>query len=114
MTDAALILPPNLSTPPTQPTAAELARRANIQRTAQDFEASFLSIMFQQMFSGVETGGEFGGGQAEAMVRSFLTDAMGRQVARAGGIGVSSAVAAEMIRMQEAQAAAAQAQGASS
>ena len=98
---------------PTPPTAAEMARRANIQRTAQDFEASFLSSMFQQMFSGLSTDGEFGGGQAETMWRSFLTDAMGRQVARAGGIGVSAAIASEMIRLQASETAA-QTQGSAS
>lgn len=89
------------------PVTLSPAQQARIRDTANQFEQSFLSSMFQSMFAGVRTDGAFGGGQAEGMWRSMLTDAMARQVVRTGGIGVSAAVAREMIRMQSAAAEAA-------
>ena len=80
--------------------AAELAKRGRIKETAEAFEASFLSTMFQEMFAGVETSEPFGGGEAETTLRSFLTEAFAKQVARAGGVGVSDAVAREMLKLQ--------------
>ena len=78
----------------------EAAKRAAIAKTAQSFEASFLSTMFGEMFQGVQTAPPFGGGEGETAFRSFLTDTMGKAVTRRGGIGLSKVVAQEMLRMQ--------------
>ena len=56
--------------------------------------------MLRQMFEGVDTAGPFGGGQGEAMFKSFLTDAMAKQMTKSGGIGVAAAVQREMLKMQ--------------
>lgn len=90
----------SLLVPTAQPTAAELAKRGQIKRTAQEFEASFLSVMMQQMFTGISTDGPFGGGAGEEMFRSVLTDAMAKQVTKAGGIGVATSVEHEMLKLQ--------------
>ncbi len=79
---------------------AELAKRTQIRETAQKFESQFLSIMFQQMFEGVETSGPFGGGPGEKMFRSLMTDAMAKNVAAGGGVGVADSVGREMLKMQ--------------
>jgi Rod binding domain-containing protein len=97
---APVVVPPGLTAAPGAASAAELARRGQIKQTAQDFEASFLSVMMQQMFAGVSTDGPFGGGQGEAMFRSVLTDAMAKQVVRTGGIGVAASVEREMLKLQ--------------
>jgi Rod binding domain-containing protein len=97
---APVVIPPTLTATPAAATAADLARRGKIKQTAQDFEASFLSGMMQQMFAGVSSDGPFGGGQGEAMFRSVLTDAMAKQVVRTGGIGVGAAVEREMLKLQ--------------
>ena len=76
----------------------ELAR---MKKTAQDFEAGFLSMMLKPMFEGLKTDGPFGGGDAEATWRSFMVDAMAKQTARAGGIGLADTVMSEMIKLQE-------------
>ncbi len=86
--------------PATPASAAELARRGQIKETARTFEASFLSSMLQQMFAGVESDGPFGGGQGEAMFRSFLTEAMAKQMAKGGGVGLAASVEREMLKMQ--------------
>jgi Rod binding domain-containing protein len=80
--------------------AAELARRGDIAKTAADFESTFLSNMLQTMFEGVTTSPPFGGGAGEDMWKSFMADAMAKQMTKAGGIGVSKAVAREMLRLQ--------------
>jgi peptidoglycan hydrolase FlgJ len=80
--------------------AAELAKRGQVKETAQKFEASFLSSMMQEMFEGVETAAPFGGGQGETMFRSFLTDAISKQMAKSGGIGIAAQVQREMLKMQ--------------
>ena len=67
-----------------------------VSKTAQAFEASFLSVMLGQAFSGVEASAPFGGGQGEAMYKSLLTDAFAKSMAQRGGIGVSKAIAAEL------------------
>lgn len=81
-------------------TAGADARRTAIKQSAQAFESSFLSSMLGEMFKGVSTDGEFDGGEGEAMFRSFMTDAMGKQIAKAGGVGVAASVQREMLKLQ--------------
>lgn len=80
--------------------AEDKAKRAKIRTTAETFEASFLSVMMQQMFEGVKTSEPFGGGNGEEMFKSVLTDAMSKQVTKAGGIGLASTIQREMLKMQ--------------
>ncbi|MFP5448820.1 MAG: rod-binding protein [Alphaproteobacteria bacterium] len=79
---------------------AELAKRGQIEKTAEDFEAAFLSIMMQQMFTASEVSAPFGGGQAENQFRSFLTEAFARETTKSGGIGLADTVAREMLKLQ--------------
>jgi Rod binding domain-containing protein len=88
----------NLLKPVAQPTAD--ADPAKIRKTAQDFEASFLSVMFNQMFEGVSTAAPFGGGMGEQAFRSFLTDAMAKSMVQQGGIGMSDQIARELMKLQ--------------
>jgi Rod binding domain-containing protein len=71
-------------------------------RTAIDFEAFFLAQVLDGMFAGLATDGPFGGGHAEAVYRSLLTQELGRSLAAAGGFGIADAVKREIIRLQEA------------
>ena len=81
-------------------TARDAAKRAKIAETAKNFEASFVSVMMQQMFEGVKTSEPFGGGNGEEMFKSMLTDAMSKEVTKSGGIGLSSTIQREMLKMQ--------------
>jgi len=81
-------------------TAKDAAKRAKIKETATTFESSFMSVMMQQMFEGVKTSEPFGGGNGEEMFKSMLTDAMSKQVTKAGGIGLASTIQREMLKMQ--------------
>jgi len=96
---APIAVSPALLAATPQQTAADLAR-SRVKTAAQDFEAQFLSIMFQQMFAGLKTDGPFGGGEGEEMFRSLMTEAMGKQVAKAGGIGLAETVQREILKLQ--------------
>ena len=90
------VSPDPLRSAPTAPTGAT---REKIAKTAKDFESSFLSVMLGQMFQGVGEG-EFSGGQGAQMFRSFLMDAMSKNITKAGGIGVADSVQREMLKLQ--------------
>ncbi len=70
-------------------------------QAAEQFEAVFLAQMLQPMFAGIDTNGPFGGGHGEQVFRSLMIQEYGRLMTRAGGIGVSEQVMAEMLKMQE-------------
>ncbi|MBL8556313.1 MAG: rod-binding protein [Phenylobacterium sp.] len=78
----------------------EATMRARARDAAEKFEGQFLSIMLQQMFEGVKTDGPFGGGVGEEMFRSLMTEQMGRQMTRTGGIGLADTVQREILKMQ--------------
>ena len=96
------VSPDLLRAVPTAPTAADAASTARMRKTAEDFEASFLSQMLKPMFEGLSTDGPFGGGEAEGTWRSFMLDAIAKTTVKAGGIGLADTVMSEMLKMQEA------------
>lgn len=83
---------------PVTPSPENMTREA-----AVDFEAFFLSQMFSEMFSGIETDPVFGGGAGEDVFRSMMIQQFGKSVAQSGGIGIADAVMREMIALQEDQ-----------
>ena len=83
---------------PTNPVASAAAR-TRIDKTAHEFEASFLSVMLGQMFEGVKTT-TFGGGEGEDAFKSFLTDAMAKSISKRGGVGISKLLTSEMLKIQ--------------
>lgn len=85
---------------PGSPPPAEASQRAKIRQAAEQFEAQFLSIMLQPMFEGTNAEAPFGGGFGEEMFRSVLTEAMGKQMAKRGGIGLADTVQREMLKLQ--------------
>jgi len=70
-----------------------------IRKTATEFETSFLEVMLGEMFKDVSAGG-FGGGQAEDMVKSFMTDAFARSMTKAGGVGLAKQMTHELLKLQ--------------
>ena len=80
--------------------AASPEQLGRIRRTSHEFEAQLIGQMLQPMFDGLSSDGEFDGGQAEGTWRGFMVDAMGKQMARAGGLGIAHSVQREMLKMQ--------------
>lgn len=76
---------------------------AQARKTAQDFEAFFLSQVLQPMFAGLDTAPPFGGGAAEKVWQSLLVDQYGKSMAESGGIGIADSVQREILRAQEIQ-----------
>lgn len=96
------LLPPGLEKPQTAlPPTANLKNRAAIAKAAQEYESVFLQEMLSHMFSGIGTDGMFGGGHNEEIYRSMLTKEYAQKLAQNGGLGISKALQAEMIRLQE-------------
>jgi|HubBroStandDraft_1064217.scaffolds.fasta_scaffold228331_2 flagellar protein FlgJ len=102
MSSLSLITPPvdAATQGATAASAADLAKRGQVHQTAQNFEASFLTSMLQTMMSSVSTSPPFGGGEGEDMWKGFLAEAMAKDMAKRGGIGVSNAVEREMLKLQ--------------
>ena len=99
MTD--LAVSPDLLRRPVGPTAG--GDMARMRAAAAQFESQFLAQMLRPVFDALPTDGPFGGGEGEAMWRSFMVDAMAEQTVKAGGLALSDAILAEMIRLQEAR-----------
>jgi peptidoglycan hydrolase FlgJ len=79
---------------------AEMKIKSKAKAAAQDFESMFLNTMFQEMQTGIEGDGPFGGSGALKVWRSFLTDQYAKTFARAGGIGIAGHVYQELLRQQ--------------
>jgi flagellar protein FlgJ len=79
------------------------ASKAKAKAASQDFEAVFINSMFQQMFTGIQGEGPFGGDGATGVWRSFLTDEYSKSFARAGGIGIADQVYRSLMAHQEIQ-----------
>ncbi|MDX1739129.1 MAG: rod-binding protein [Alphaproteobacteria bacterium] len=74
-----------------------------IRKTAEDFEAVFLTQMVEQMFSSLSTDGPFGGGHGEKVFRSMMAQEYGKVMAANGGVGIADDVQREMLKLQEAR-----------
>jgi Rod binding domain-containing protein len=75
---------------------------AKARAAAVDFEAVFLNSMFNEMFTGIDGEGPFGGNGANGVWRSFLTEEYAKSFARAGGVGITDHVYRSLIAQQEA------------
>lgn len=71
------------------------------EKSAEDFEAFFLTRMMESMFEGVSTNGMFGGGNAEKIYRSMLLDEYGKEMAKVGCVGVKDWVMRSVLELQE-------------
>lgn len=76
--------------------------KAKARASATDFEAVFLSSMFNQMFAGLDGEGPLGGSGGAGVWRSFLSDEYSKTFAKAGGIGIADHVYRSLIAQQEA------------
>jgi peptidoglycan hydrolase FlgJ len=79
---------------------AEMKIKGKAKAAAQNFEAMFLNTMFQEMQTGIDGDGPFGGSGALKVWRSFLTNQYATTFAKAGGIGIADHVYQELLRQQ--------------
>jgi peptidoglycan hydrolase FlgJ len=74
--------------------------KAKAKAASEKFEAMFLNSMFQQMFTGMDGDGPFGGSGALKVWRSFLTDEYAKTFAKTGGLGIASHVYDQLLKHQ--------------
>jgi flagellar protein FlgJ len=111
---APMLAPPTLAAPAATSLARSVARDATTgadakpgtatkaRTAAVNFEAQFLNSMFNQMLTGIDGDGPFGGGPAVGVWRSFLTEQYAKSFAKAGGIGIADKVYHALLAQQEA------------
>jgi len=84
--------------------AAHSAKAAqNAEKNAklgQEFESMALSQLLAPMWDGLKTDGPFGGGQGEEAMRSFYVDAIAKEMAKKGGVGISTMMQKELLKLQ--------------
>ena len=81
-------------------TQATLKAKGKAKESAENFEAMFLSNMFQEMFTGVDGDGPAGGSGALKIWRSFMIDNYAKTFAKAGGIGIAGSVYDALLKQQ--------------
>ena len=81
-------------------TQVQAALKSKAKGAATNFESMFLSNMFQQMFTGIDGDGPFGGSGALKIWRSFMTDQYAKSFAKAGGIGIAGMVYDTLLKQQ--------------
>jgi flagellar protein FlgJ len=93
------ILPP---TPPLPASTLPPERVSKLMQGAKDFEAMALGQLLEPMFETIDAAhSQFGGGEAEASWQPMLVDAIGKQIAAHGGLGIAAPVFAAMLHAQE-------------
>ena len=80
--------------------AAHTKNAAKNAELGQKFESMALSNLLSPMWDGLSTDGPFGGGQAEGTMRSFYVDAIAKEMTKKGGIGISSMMQKELLKLQ--------------
>ncbi|WP_106752961.1 rod-binding protein [Pannonibacter carbonis] len=80
---------------------AQDAAKAKVKQAAQSYEAVFLNTMLQSMFTGIEEGGAWGGGQGSETWQGLLIDEFAKNIAARGGIGIAATVERELLALQE-------------
>jgi flagellar protein FlgJ len=76
------------------------ASDAQIDKASKDFEAMFATQMIQPMFESVPVNSAFGGGHGEEVMRTFILQEYGKQIAKTGRLGIAPQIKSEMLRAQ--------------
>jgi flagellar protein FlgJ len=82
------------------PVASKDLKMQQIEESAKDFEAMFMSEMLKPIFESVEVNETFGGGKGEEIFRGFIRDEYAKNYAATGGIGIAALVKEQLIQMQ--------------
>lgn len=91
---------------PHAPAPAQLAtpQGQKLWKAAREFEGMALGALLEPMFATIDQSKSvFGGGASEETWRPMLTQAVAKQVASAGGLGIAVPVFNQLLRQQEAQ-----------
>lgn len=92
------------SSSPSPSPSLDPAAYARARQQAEELEGVFLHMLVKQMFSAIETGGDFGGGFGEETWRSMQAEQLAQSMAEAGGIGLADQIMADLVGVQAAAA----------
>jgi len=81
-------------------TATHASKGQDTGKLGLDFESMVLSQLISPMFEGLSTDGPFGGGEGEEAMKSFYIDAIGKEMAKHGGVGISAMMQKELLKLQ--------------
>jgi|JI10StandDraft_1071094.scaffolds.fasta_scaffold205481_4 flagellar protein FlgJ len=87
----------------TPPSKVSPRDAAGIAKVAEDFEAFFAGLVFDEISSDIEPDPVTGGGEGEAMFKSLLNQEFGKSVARTHGLGIADIVQRQLLQLQEVQ-----------
>jgi len=76
---------------------------AGIAKVAEDFEAFFAGLVFDEISSDIEPDPLTGGGEGETMFKSLLNQEFGKSVARTHSLGIADVVQRQLLQLQEVQ-----------
>ncbi len=96
MLDPALQMGSNAAPGKTMPRNA-----AGIAKVAEDFEAFFAGLVFDEMSSDIEPDPITGGAEGEAMFKSLLNQEFGKSIARTHALGIADVVQRQLLQYQE-------------
>ena len=85
----------NGATPATNPPSVK-----NAEKTAEEFEAVFLSQFLKSMTQDLGGAGSVAGDGGE-VYRDMFTQEVAKMISRSGGIGVADVILQEMLKVQE-------------
>lgn len=74
---------------------------AGITKVAEDFEAFFAGLVFDEMSSDIEPDPVTGGGEGESMFKSLLNQEFGKAVAKTHALGIADIVQKQLLQIQE-------------
>jgi Rod binding domain-containing protein len=74
---------------------------AGIAKVAEDFEAFFAGLVFDEISSDIEPDPLVGGGEGESMFKSLLNQEFGKAVAHTHSLGIADVVQRQLLQIQE-------------
>ncbi|EZP80172.1 MULTISPECIES: rod-binding protein [Novosphingobium] len=91
-----------INTYPTRPPvqAPTISQDRSPAAVARQFEGVFAGQITKIMMETVEQDEQFSGGHGEEMFRGILAEQIGNSIASGKGLGIASAVEAQIIRLQ--------------
>ena len=75
--------------------------QASARKSAEEFEAVFLTSMLGTMFEGLKTDPPFGGWSSEKTYLSLLVNEYAKEISRNGGLGIADQITRDLIALQE-------------
>ncbi|MDE3015894.1 MAG: rod-binding protein [Pseudomonadota bacterium] len=98
---AGVLLNNSISAGVTGTVTSALMGAPQIDKVAKDFESMFVGQMLEQMFGESMGTDAFGDAESADIYKGLMTDAYGKEITNAGGIGIADYVRKELLKLQE-------------